>query len=96
MGFLDIKKAFDAVKRENHWQSLKNIEIHSNIVKIIENLCGGTRSRVKTKFGITNDFEIVTGLRQGGVLSPLLFVVVLNEIQRRLRICMYVVAELSD
>ncbi|KAL1447116.1 hypothetical protein WDU94_005460 [Cyamophila willieti] len=83
MAFLDIKKAFDAVIREKVWQSLRNIGIHEEIVERIVEIYTGTKSKVKTRMGMTENFIIESGLRQGGVLSPLLFITVMNEIQER-------------
>ncbi|KAI5755372.1 hypothetical protein M8J77_016259 [Diaphorina citri] len=83
MSFLDIKKAFDAVLREKVWQSLRNIGIGEEIVGRIVEIYERTKSRVKTKMGMTESFTIDSGMRQGGVLSPLLFITVMNEIQER-------------
>jgi Reverse transcriptase (RNA-dependent DNA polymerase). len=83
MAFLDIKKAFDVVRREKVWQSLRNIGINETIVDRIARLYARTKSKIKTKLGMTESFIIESGLRQGGVLSPLLFITVMNEIQKR-------------
>lgn len=83
MSFLDIKKAFDAVLREKVWQSMRNIGISEEIVGRIVEIYERTKSKVKTKMGMTESFTIDSGLRQGGVLSPLLFITVMNEIQER-------------
>jgi Reverse transcriptase (RNA-dependent DNA polymerase). len=53
------------------------------IVDRIARLYARTKSGVKTKMGMIESFTIESGLRQGGVLSPLLFITVMNEIQKR-------------
>ena len=42
----------------------------------------GSKSRVKLGENISQPFEIGTGLRQGGALSPLLFNLVLEKVMR--------------
>lgn len=39
--------------------------------------------RVKTVNGTTNDFDIVTGVRQGCILSPLFFSIVIDFVMRK-------------
>ncbi|KAI5754231.1 hypothetical protein M8J77_006965 [Diaphorina citri] len=83
IAFLDIKKAFDAIVRVKVWEALKNIGVKQDIIDRIAEMYRGISSAVKTCFGLTESFEIESGLRQGGVLSPLLFVTVMDEIQKR-------------
>ena len=42
-------------------------------------------SRVKTSVGETEWFEVETGLRQGSVLSPLVFIIVMDEIHKNVK-----------
>ncbi|KAI5715485.1 hypothetical protein M8J77_016861 [Diaphorina citri] len=83
IAFLDIKKAFDAIKREKVWEALNNVGVSMNMISRITEMYQGITSSVKTCFGITDSFEIKSGLRQGGVLSPLLFILVMDQIQKK-------------
>jgi Reverse transcriptase (RNA-dependent DNA polymerase) len=40
-------------------------------------------SRVQTSAGVTTWFSVNSGVRQGSVLSPLLFAVVMDDIMRK-------------
>uniref|UniRef100_A0A8D8LKZ5 Craniofacial development protein 2 n=2 Tax=Cacopsylla melanoneura TaxID=428564 RepID=A0A8D8LKZ5_9HEMI len=83
MAFLDIKKAFDAVRRTKVWDALQHAGINKHMVDRIQDLYQDISSKVRTPVGTTDSFAITTGLRQGGVLSPLLFINVINEIQNK-------------
>jgi Reverse transcriptase (RNA-dependent DNA polymerase). len=86
MGFLDISKAFNAMVRTKVWQCLRNIGMNEDMVEQIRKIFEGTCSKVKTKMGVTDTFYINTVLHQGGgVLSPLLFILVMSEVQKRVQ-----------
>ena len=44
------------------------------------------RTVVRCSSGVTDPFQVRVGLHQGSVLSPLLFVVVLEEVTRGVRV----------
>ena len=52
---------------------LRSYGVPHQLVEIIEDLYAGTWSHVRTTEGTSQDFEVKTGVRQGCVLSPLLF-----------------------
>ena len=79
MNFVDFAKAFDSVHRESLWKILRAYGIPSNLVEIIKSFydnftrCVGDDDIV---------FEVHTGVRQGCVLSTLLFNLVMDWIMR--------------
>ena len=83
--FLDLEKAYDSVPRQLVWEVVKEREISGGLIQMIKALYEQCSSCVKTKLGMTEWFSIETGLRQGSVLSPILFIIVMDEIQRRVR-----------
>jgi len=44
-----------------------------------------SRTRVKAMAGISEEFNILVGVHQGSVLSPLLFIVVMDELTKEIR-----------
>jgi len=65
------------------WSILRQYGIPDTIVTIIQNLYKGSRSCVKLN-GVCSDwFEVVTGVRQGCILSPLLFAIVIECVMRK-------------
>ena len=77
--FLDIRKAYDTVWREGLWKKLEAIGVNEKLVKVIKNTYANVRSRVIVNDKLSDWFDIGIGLRQGCVLSPLLFLVFIND-----------------
>ena len=88
MCFIDLQKAYDTVDRTLLWQVLTRIGVSPQMIAVIRQFHDGTRACVRPDDGVCSDwFEVEQGLRQGCVLSPLLFNIffaaVLNvELQR--------------
>ena len=77
--FVDLEKAFDRVPRETIRWALRRQKVPERTVDMVMALYGNTKSRVRTYAGISEEFEIRVGVHQGSALSPLLFVLVLEE-----------------
>ena len=61
------------------WFRLINDGIHGNILKVIQSMYNNPKSCVLTPAGITELFDCSVGTRQGCMVSPLLYVLYLNE-----------------
>jgi hypothetical protein len=81
--FIDFKKAFDCLHRQSLWSILLDFGIPSKFVNIIQKFYSGAKSCVRTEVGQTEWFEVLTGVRQGCILSPLLFAIVMDWIMRK-------------
>ena len=74
MCFIDFQKAYDTVDRTLLWQVLTRIGVPPQILAVIQQFHDGMRACVRPDNGVCSDrFEVEQGLRQGYVLSPLLF-----------------------
>ena len=74
MCFIDVQKAYDTVDRTLLWQVLTRIGVPPQMIAVIQQLHDGRRACVRPDDGVCSDwFEMEQGLRQGCVLSPLLF-----------------------
>ena len=83
LAFVDFEKAFDSVHRHTLWRIIEAYGIPSKYISIMRNIYDGTQCCVKTADGTTDWFEIKTGVRQGCVLSTLLFLIVIDFVMRR-------------
>ena len=74
MCFVDLQKAYDSVDRELLWKVLARAGVPEEMIAAIRQFHDGMQAQVRMDDGELSDwFEVTQGLRQGCVLSPLLF-----------------------
>ena len=83
--FVDLEKAYDRVRREVVEWALRKAGVDEWLVFTIATMYEGAMTAVKTEDGLTDWFNILVGLHQGSVLSPLLFIIVMDVISREIR-----------
>lgn len=71
--FVDLKAAFDNVDRELLWDSLEKNRISEGLIRKLKKMHEEMVAAVRTEEGISEIFSSRKGVRQGCVLSPLLF-----------------------
>ena len=72
--FIDLAKAYDSVDRVLLWEVLVRFGVPPRMIKVIHMFHDGMRARVELDDGdFSAWFNVCQGLRQGCVLSPLLF-----------------------
>ena len=84
LNFVDFRKAFDCVHRESMWKILEIYGIPRKFISIIKSMYHGSESCVRVGQEHTDWFTVATGVRQGDVLSPLLFNILLDFIMRKI------------
>ena len=83
--FIDYSKAFDSINRIKLWKSLIAHGINGKVLNIVVNLYKSAKSCVKSHCGqISQLFPSLIGVRQGDNLSPLLFALYVNDLEREL------------
>ena len=85
MAFVDLEKAFDRVPKDVLWWSLRELGVEESIVCVIKSMYDDSTAAVKLKNGVSERFEVKVGVHQGSVLSPLLFIIVLEALTRKCR-----------
>ena len=54
-------------------------------VRLVQGMYANAQSRVRVGEGYSEEFEVKVGVHQGSVLSPLLFIIVLEALSREFR-----------
>ena len=85
IAFVDLEKAFDRVPRKVLWWALRSLGVEEWAVRIIQAMYTNVRSRVRVNGKYSEEFGVEVGVHQGSVLSPLLFIIVLEALSREFR-----------
>ncbi len=66
--------------------ALRSAGVEEWLVRLVMAMYAGTKTRVKCGVGHSDWFEIKVGVHQGSILSPLLFIIVLEETTKSFRV----------
>ena len=80
LGFIDLRKAYDTVDRDKLWHKLKNLGLNEEVIQLLQQLYKFHRRKCKTVGGWTAWVECNIGVKEGCVLSPLLFALFIRDI----------------
>ena len=87
LAFVDLEKAFDNIPRKMAMATLRWMGAPESEVRMVEAMYENTKGRVVQPVvgsGMSNEFQVNIGLRQGSALSPLLFILVMELISRKI------------
>ena len=79
--FIDLKSAFDKVNRNGLWSKLYNLGIKGKFLRVIKNMYTSVKSCVRNCNNYSEYFECAVGLRQGEVMSPIMFPMFINDLE---------------
>ena len=78
--FVDFKKAFDRVWHDALWATMHKYNISANLIEITKNVYERATSAVVFNNTVGDWFRTTIGVRQGCLLSPILFNIFLERI----------------
>ena len=82
--FVDFKKAFDTVPRHMLWAVLHNIGIRGDMLRCLQSMYGHDTACVFTPEGLSATFSCGMGVKQGCPLSPNLFGLFVDGIEKHI------------
>ncbi len=87
MCFIDASKAFDQVTHAKLFFKMRQRGVPEYMVRILVYWYGHQLMRVKWGNKVSAPFRVSNGVRQRGILSPILFNLYMDELSEWLNIC---------
>ena len=87
MGFLDASKAFDRLKHYLLFEKLIDRNVPGYIIRIMVYWYASQTMYVRWSGILSHGFHVANGVRQGGILSPFLFNVYIDDLSIALSAC---------
>ena len=81
--FVDLTKAYDKVDRNILWMVLERRGVPVKLLNLLKGLLVGAVARVRVNGKYSERFVLEMGLKQGSVISPLLFNNLLGQLCKR-------------
>ena len=86
ISFVDLEKAFNRVHKKVLWWALQVVCVPKWLVKVMQAMYVGARSRTCVNISFSEEFEVKVGVHQGSVLSPLVSIIILEALSCKLRV----------
>ncbi len=83
--FIDFQKAFDSIKQDVTWATLKSYGVGARLIKIQQNISEISQSAVQVGIELGDWFKTKVGTRQGAPISPTIFISYLERVMDSLR-----------
>ena len=85
--FIDFKQAYDSISRNLLWKKLQNVGINGNskFFQALRGIYDNVRCSVKVNGKLSEWFPVTNGLKQGCLLSPLLFNLYINDLVLKIK-----------
>lgn len=83
MCFIDYNKAFDCVQWRKLWTIMREMGVPEHLIDLIRNLYMKSRAAIRVEDTLSETFQPTKGVRQGCILSPILFNIYSEAVLRK-------------
>ena len=83
--FVDLKKAYDRVPREELWYCMRKSGMAEKYVRFVQDMYKESKTVVRRAVETTEIFKVKVGLHQGSTLSPFLFAMIVDRLTDKVR-----------
>ena len=80
IAFIDFTKAFDSIKLDRLWKLLEKTNVNKKYINLLKLTYDNSVATIKTDIGLTRSVKILKGVKQGDILSAILFCIVIAAI----------------
>jgi hypothetical protein len=81
--FIDFQRAFDSINKKIMWQTLTEYGIPKKFLNLIRCTYDDFKCKILHEGKYTDYIENTNGVRQGCILSPIIFLLVLDNVMRK-------------
>ena len=82
MNFIDFEKAFDSIHHPSLWQIMSLYGLPPKVINIVKDMYANNACCVRHEGQQSEWFQVKTGVRQGCIISPLLFLIVIDYVMK--------------
>lgn len=79
--FIDMRRAFDSVYLNSMWLKLYRSGIDGKLLRVVKNMYSQVKSCVKSCNSYSEYFKCAVGLKQGEIMSPILFAMFVDDLE---------------
>ena len=81
---MDARQSFDRLWHDGLFLKLYNLNINTEVFKAFYNLYTDVQSKVNYNGHYSKVFSVLQGIRQGGLSSPMLYLLFINDLITKL------------